>query len=137
MIPSQGPLQTAEFRTPQLGGVHVAGALDQVVGLVDQEEVLAPGVEEVAAQVGLGIEDVVVVADDRVRPQGEVERQLERADGVPPGHLLDRGPRGRFQRKGLVDGVVDAVVVAEGVLAGLLVAGASSPGVEADAGRGR
>ena len=59
------------------------------------------------------------------------------ADGVPPRHLLDRGARGRSQRKGLVDGVVDAVVVAEGVLAGLLVAGASAPGVEADAVAGR
>lgn len=51
-----------------------------------------PGKIEKAAEIDLGIEQIVVVSHDTVAPEGGVELQLEGADAVPFGAGLDNAP---------------------------------------------
>ena len=77
LLPEREPL-----RPVQLRGVHVPAAVHEVVRLVDEENGVGRDipVPEKSPQIDVGIKDVVVVADDHVREETHVERELERTD---------------------------------------------------------
>ena len=53
------------------------------MGLVDEKQVFSPcPFREEALQPYIGIKDIVVIADDRVRPGGRIQAQLKGADPV-------------------------------------------------------
>ena len=122
-------------------GIHRAGAVAKVVCLVDQERVaskiLGVSVEE-AAQVNVGIKDVVVVADHHVAKLGQHELKLVRADAHLLRKLQDRRARKAVLpvkgkpycllcavKEALREGTVHGIAVSRdacGILLGLLVA---------------
>ena len=96
----------------QVGREHFPGAVHQVVGFVHEERVIARLLGEVAAQIDLGVEHVVVVAHDDIHPGGQVERKLEGADLVLAADGLQHGPGDFLARQRGAHGGSAAVVVA-------------------------
>ncbi len=87
---SDPPLERPELGLGELGRVIAAPAVHEVVRLVDEEERVLQGRR--LARTGERddrVEHVVVVADHDVRVLGELERDLERADGLGAGLLED------------------------------------------------
>ena len=119
----EGAADLLDFPRVEVGGEHLAGAVHQIVGLVHEEGVVAGLVGEVAAEIDLGVENVVVVADDHVHPGGEVERKLEGADLVRAADLFEEGAGDFLAAEGVAHGGLAAVVVAAGERAGGGVAG--------------
>ena len=102
------------------------------MGLVDKKAVVAAAVFEEAAQIGFGVENVVVIADDGVDPQRQIQGKFEGAYLVFARHVLN-GPAGEgLVAKGFFEGAVDPVVVALGKGAFLGVAGLTGFGAKAD-----
>ena len=67
-----------EHRAVDLGRVVASGAVEQVVCFVDDEDAVVPTViVPERAETDVGVEDVVVVADDDVGGVDELERDLE------------------------------------------------------------
>ena len=61
--------------------VHFPRPLHEVVGLVDEEDiVLFDSLREEPAQIGRWVEDIVVIADDNVGKKRKVKAQLIGAD---------------------------------------------------------
>ena len=61
------------------GGIHVPRAAGQIVRLVYQKDVLAPGAVKKALQAYHRVEQVVVIANDAVAKKRKVQRKLKRA----------------------------------------------------------
>lgn len=64
------------------GGIHVPRAVRQVVRLVYQENMPALCAVKKTLQAHHRVEQVVVIADDAVAEEREVQRELERAQGL-------------------------------------------------------
>ena len=98
--------------------VHIPGAVGEVVGLVDEEQVIPRRLKE-PFEGDHRVKQVVVVPDDHIAPQAGIQPQLEGADGVPPGQAPERvgGEAGLVQR--LPEGIPDALIVPPGIGAGL------------------
>ena len=82
--------QRGEILLEDLRREDLARAVGQVVRLVDQQDRFLQVLARQVPQRGGGLEDVVVVGDDRVGARGDLELHLERADLLAPG-LLEHG----------------------------------------------
>ena len=117
-----GPAQREDRLPAEFGREHLPRALDEVVGLVDQEGIRSRLFQEEAPQIRLGVEGVVVVADHRIRPQRQVQGKFERADpeaarrrgnSLPrPGILLEHGAAGLREAVEMAPGIVTLLGVA-------------------------
>ena len=96
----------------QLSGVHVASPIDEVMRFVNEEDMSATVIVEKAPQIGARVEDVVVVADDEIGIEGELERELERADAVLASDRFDRLAREIVSAIEGQNSILDAIVEA-------------------------
>ena len=71
-FPDQVP-GSADFLAGEIGGEHVARALDEVMRFVDEKGDRVARILEMSAEISLWIKDVVVVADHGVHPHRDVE----------------------------------------------------------------
>ena len=132
--PAEGALGLGKAALAKAGGVHGAGTLGQVVGLIHEEEPVARAVKE-PPQVHHWVEEVVVVPDDDVTPLAQVQPQLEGADRELPRGIGQRGPveaAAALVQKGSQGGV-HPVVVAVGVGTKLGQTGGMALGVRVEA----
>ena len=104
------------------GRVHVAAAVDEVVGLVHQNDMASTALGEMPLQAGGGIEGMVEVADDDVAPGRGVEGKLEGANCVLPRDRLHNFAVEGFVFQKLAQRRPDAVVVAHGIGANARIA---------------
>ena len=104
------------------------------MGFVDEKNVVARRIEK-APQVHGGVEQIVVVSDDYVTPLAQVQPQLKGADSVPPGGLGQGGPViGDSAVQQVGQRILQSLVVAVGVGAGLRQAGGTALSILAQAG---
>ena len=58
------PAQFAKLLLPQVGAVHLAGAVHQIVRFIDQEDIAALFFEE-PPEIDGWVKDIIIVADDQ------------------------------------------------------------------------
>ena len=121
----EGTADVLDLPRVEVGGEHLPGAVHQVVRFVHEEGVIARLFGEVAAQIDLGVEHVVVIAHDDIHPGRQVERKLERADLVLAADGFEHRAGDFLARQGVAHGRFAAVVVAASKRAGERVAGAA------------
>ena len=118
----------------EAGRVHGAGAIGQIVCLVDQEQPVAGGVEE-TLQVHHRVKQIVVVPDHNIAPFAQVQPQLKGAYGELSGGV---GQCGTAELAAAVQQcgqrIFDAVVVAVCIGAHLRQADRMALGVRVQAG---
>ena len=73
--------QRFDIASAQLAAVHVAGAVDEIMGLIDQKDVAA-FVLKITAQVDGRIKDIIIITDDERSVIAGIERQLKRTQRV-------------------------------------------------------
>ena len=131
---ADGPSGIGQAALAEPCRVHGSGPVRQVVGFVDEKNVVARRIEK-APQVHGGVEQIVVVSDDHITPLAQVQPQLKGADPVPPGSLGQGGPvigDGAVQQVG--QRILQPLVVAVGVGAGFRQAGGTALSILAQAG---
>ena len=93
------------------GAVHLSSSVHKIMCLVDQKQIVSfISFPEKAFQMGIGIKDVVVIADDSVHPGGHVQTHFKGTDLPFSCLLLDHFSAdgiGGVQK--LIDRVVDPV----------------------------
>ena len=118
------PPDLQHFLFAETGAVHLSAPLHQVVGFVDQEEIIPlHSFSKEPAQMCVGIEHIVVVADHRIHPLCQIQAHLIGAD-LPfaglllqdlPAHLIRGGQK-------LIDCVVDPVKMSLCIRTGFRIA---------------
>lgn len=114
----------AQVGVAQFGRKHFTGAIDQVVGFVDEEDVIAGGAGKKPFQVHGWIEDMIIIADDNIRPRGGVVGEGEWADMMGGGDGLQGLAIDGLEFEGGGDGGFGAVVIAQSARACARIAGA-------------
>ena len=115
--------QGVEYALIQFSGIHAAGAINQVVGFIDQYGD-APVIEDCQpVEQGGHVEIVVVVAYHQIRPAAQLLAEVVGADTVFHGDAAHGGLIEPVFGNGLGTGGRQAVVEAFGERAGFSVAG--------------
>lgn len=78
-------------RFAQRGGIHLPGAVHEIVRLVDEKGVSALRNVEKPAEIHLRIEKIIVIPHDTVAPEGGIQLELEGAYAVLSCAGFDRG----------------------------------------------
>ena len=71
----------------EVGGKHVPAAVDEVMGFVDEKEVVEVLFGKMPAEVNLWVKDVVVIADDQRRPTSTRPEKVRMDRPGAPGRL--------------------------------------------------
>ena len=103
--------------------VHGTSSLHKIVGFINQKQIfLLRPLPEKPLQMGVRIEDVVIIADHRIHPNREIQRHLKRTDRMLSGICLDLIPAHIINMgEHVKDRIVDPVKMPLGVDAGIRI----------------
>ena len=99
-------------------GVHIARPVGKIVRFIDQKDGIRLGAIEKTLEIDDGIEQIIVIADNDIAPQGEIQCEFKRTDSVRVGPLLDLLPREEILLlQKTVNGIVHPIVMTFGIRA--------------------
>ena len=108
-----GAFDVQNLPAVQISGEHLARPIHKVVGFIDEKSVCATVFGKVPPQINLRIEDVIVIADDGVHPQGHIQGKFKRTHLMFLADFFKHDAGDFFPLQGFADRGFDAVIITQ------------------------